>query len=156
MISCSFENGSAASLRHVVVDNIVLRGDQILLVKRNGKLLEGGKWALVGGFVERDETIKEAVAREILEETGYRVTDITLLRIVDAPARPAEDRQNIAFVHFCAAQEKIGGIDWESEEIRWFPLNALPPRNEIAFDHADSIRLYLEYREQHLPLPMVG
>src|SRR5215471_14320648 len=78
MISCSFENGHKASLRHVVVDNLVLQGDRLLLVKRAAKLSEGGKWGLVGGFVDRDETIKQAVAREIMEETGYEVADITL------------------------------------------------------------------------------
>lgn len=32
MIGCTFENGNHASLRHVVVDNLVLQGDRILLV----------------------------------------------------------------------------------------------------------------------------
>ena len=32
-------------------------GNEVLLVKRSRHLLEGGKWALVGGFVERDETL---------------------------------------------------------------------------------------------------
>ncbi len=115
MITCSFENGNKASLRHVVVDNLVLQGDKILLVRRSGKLSEGGKWGLPGGFVDRDETIKEAAAREIMEETGYTVADLTLFRIIDTPDRPAEDRQNIAFVHFCIAQERTGTPDWESD-----------------------------------------
>ena len=71
MINCEFENGNKASLRHVVVDNLVLKDGKILLVKRTGKLLEGGKWGLAGGYVDRDETVKEAAKREILEETGY-------------------------------------------------------------------------------------
>jgi 8-oxo-dGTP diphosphatase len=95
MINCSFENGNRASLRHVVVDNLVLQDDRILLVKRAPQLIEGGKWGLVGGFVDRDETIKQAAAREIMEETGYEVTDITLFRIVDTPNRPGEDRHRL-------------------------------------------------------------
>ncbi len=43
MIGCTFENGNHASLRHVVVDNLVLQGDRILLVKRAPALIEGGK-----------------------------------------------------------------------------------------------------------------
>jgi hypothetical protein len=40
MIKCEFENGSAAGLRHVTVDGIIMRYNQVLLSKRdsyNGK-----------------------------------------------------------------------------------------------------------------------
>ncbi len=156
MISCSFENGHKASLRHVVVDNLVLQGDRLLLVKRADKLSEGGKWGLVGGFVDRDETIKQAVAREIMEETGYEVADITLFRIIDTPNRPNEDRQNIAFVHLCAAGQRTGTPDWESTEVRWFPLSALPQEREFAFDHYSNIRLYQKYLAGGFALPVFG
>jgi len=88
-----------------------------------------------------------------LEETGYEVERITLLRIVDAPNRPAEDRQNIAFVHFCDALEKIGIPDDESDEQAWFDLSALPPKEEFAFDHFSDIKLYLEYLQRPFTLP---
>ena len=156
MIGCSFENGNHASLRHVVVDNLVLQDDSILLVKRGPQLIEGGKWGLVGGFVDRDETIKQAAAREIMEETGYEVTDITLFRIIDSPNRPGEDRQNIAFVHVCVAGQQTGTPDWESTEVRWFPLSALPEEREFAFDHYGNIRLYRQYLAGSLPLPVFG
>lgn len=131
MINCELENGNKVSLRHVVVDNLVIQDGKILLVKRISKLLEGGKWGLVGGFVERNETVKEAAVREILEETGYKVEDITLLRIIDTPDRPAEDRQNISFVNFCTAAEKVGTADNESEKQEWFELSALPPQRRV-------------------------
>lgn len=154
MITCTFENGSKGSLRHVVVDNLVLQDGKILLVKRAPQLLEGGKWGLVGGFVDRDETIRQAVAREVMEETGYEVADITLFRIVDTPDRPGEDRQNIAFVHLCTAGRQSGTPDWESTEVRWFPLSALPEEQEFAFDHYDNIQLYREYRDGRVALPL--
>ncbi len=142
MINCSFEDGNKASLRHVVVDNLVLKDGKILLVKRVGKLLEGGKWGLVGGFVDRDETIEQAAEREIMEETGWKVKDFTLLKVNDQPDRPAEDRQNIAFVYYCTATEKTGKADWESDKQTWFDLDDLPPDDQIAFDHAEDIKSY--------------
>lgn len=154
MINCEFENGNKASLRHVTVDNLVIKGDKILLVKRAKRLLEGGKWALAGGFVDRDETIKEAAAREIMEETGYKVEGITLLRIIDAPSRPNNDRQDITFVHFCKALEKVGVSDDESDRQEWFPLAALPSAGEIAFDHLDNIKLYMDYVKNPFVLPV--
>ena len=154
MITCSFENGNRASLRHVVVDNLVLQGDRILLVKRAATLIEGGKWGLVGGFVDRDETIRQAVAREIMEETGYEIGDVTLFRIIDTPDRPGEDRQNIAFVHLCVAGRQTGTPDWESTEVRWFSLSALREEREFAFDHYSNIRLYREFLAGGFTLPL--
>jgi len=156
MITCLFENGNKSSLRHVVVDTVVLKDNKILLVKRTGKLLEGGKWGLVGGFVDRDETTAQAAAREIMEETGWQITDLVLLRINDDPNRPREDRQNVCFVYFCSATEKTGKGDWESDEQRWFSWDELPSKENIAFDHAESISLYRKYLKNKSPLPIVG
>src|ERR1700722_19697338 len=102
MITCTFEDDGTAKLRHVVVDGLVFnQKGEILLVKRTAKLLEGGKWGLIGGFMDRNETLMQGLEREIFEETGWKVTNMTLLRIKDKPNRPHEDRQNISFVYFC-------------------------------------------------------
>ncbi len=156
MISCSFENGSETSLRHAVVDSLVLRGDSLLLVKRSPKLVEGGKWALPGGYVDRDETLVEAAAREVLEETGYQVSGLTLFRIVDTPRRPGDDRQNIAFIYFGVAGERTGTADWESSDVQWFPLSALPEERAFAFDHYGNIPLYRDFLARRLTLPLLG
>ena len=155
MLTCYFENGGKASLRHVIIDTLVLKGNEILLVKRSKQILEGGKWAIVGGFVARDETIREAVAREVMEETGYAIKDITFLTVNDSPNRPHEDRQNIAFVFFAQALEKERKPDWESSEQKWFPLDALPKEEEIAFDHFYDINLYIDYKNTGKKLPVI-
>lgn len=152
MINCTFEDGGKASLRHVVVDNIVINSEKVLLVKRAKELLEGGKWGLPAGFVERDETLKQAARREIQEETGWIVSDLTLFRIKDGPDRPHEDRQNISVVFISNADKKISEKDDESDEVRWFAFDNLP--NEIAFDHGDDILLYKEYLNHKFTLPL--
>ena len=43
---------------------------KVLLIKR-GHDPYMGKWALPGGFVDKDETPETAIARELQEETGY-------------------------------------------------------------------------------------
>lgn len=153
MITCKFEDGNEASLRHAVIDALVLKGNKILLEKRNRKLIEGGKWALVGGYVERDETLIKALERETLEETGYKIKNIKLLTIIDNPNRPHENRQNIAFVFICQATKKIGNSDWEVEDLKWFDLSNLPPKETIAFDHYQDIKLYLNFLKNKFPLP---
>ncbi|MDD4663264.1 MAG: NUDIX hydrolase [Caldisericia bacterium] len=139
-----------------MIDNLVIKNKKILLVKRRKDFLEGGKWSLVGGFMERNENIKEAACREILEETGYKVGKVVLFRIIDKPDRRAEDRQNISFVNFCVAKKKIQPADNESSEQAWFDLDNLPPKKEFAFDHFDNIKLYLKYLKNPFSLPKLG
>lgn len=156
MINCVFENGNKASLRHVTVGCLVIKEGKILLGKRAEGLLEAGKWCLLGGYSNRDETTEQTGVRESMEESGWVVQNMQLLRINDNPDRPHEDRQNIDFIYIADAVKKTGEKDWESEEVRWFELNSLPPEEEIAFDHADSIALYKRYLTKAFSLPILG
>lgn len=156
MITCTFENGNQNSLRHVTVGCLVIKDGKILLGKRADGLLEAGKWCLLGGYVDRDETTLEAGIRETMEESGWVVRNLQLLRVNDNPDRPHEDRQNIDFIYIADAVEKTGEKDWESEEVRWFALNDLPADDQMAFDHLDSIKLYRKYLDVPFPLPIVG
>tara|TARA_R100000049_G_scaffold1421_1_gene3204 strand:- start:1130 stop:1987 length:858 start_codon:yes stop_codon:yes gene_type:complete len=56
----------------------------IMLVEHGGRLMLGrglgwpeGRFSALAGFVEPGESIEEAVAREVLEEAGVRVRDVT-------------------------------------------------------------------------------
>ena len=60
------------------------RGNRLLLIKR-GHEPGAGLWSLPGGRIEPGETDQEAVAREILEETGLRVECRDLLAVVELP-----------------------------------------------------------------------
>jgi 8-oxo-dGTP diphosphatase len=156
MITCTFENGNQNSLRHVTVGCLVMKDGKILLGKRAQGLLEAGKWCLLGGYANRDETMLETGIRETMEESGWVVRNLQLLRINDNPDRPHEDRQNVDFIYIADAVEKTGEKDWESEEVKWFPLDALPSDDQIAFDHLDSIKLYRQYLDVPFPLPIMG
>jgi ADP-ribose pyrophosphatase YjhB (NUDIX family) len=156
MINCTFEDGNKASLRHAIIDALVLKDDKILLVKRSRKLsVEPDKWALVGGFVDRDENLFQTVEREIREESGYTVKDITFLCVRHNPDRPHEDRQNIAFVFFCTALEKKGEPDWEVSETKWFPIDNLPAPDTIGFDHLENIEVYRKFTRNEITIPLL-
>lgn len=156
MITCAFENGKPASLRHVVVHAIVEQEGKLLLVKRSATLsLEGGKWALPGGFVDRDETAGEAVLRELREESGWEGEVVTLFRINTNPNRPHEDRQNIAFDFLIKPMRKVGEKDHETTHVEWVSIDSLPPLESFAFDHGESIGFYLKYRERPHQLPII-
>lgn len=156
MITCAFENGNHAKLRHVVVHAIVEQDGKLLLVKRAQTLsLEAGKLALPGGFLDRDETAEEAVLRELREESGWEGKIISMFRINTNPNRPHEDRQNVAIDFLIEPTRRVGEQDSETAEVSWVPMDALPPPESFAFDHGESIRYYLSYRSERFPLPIV-
>lgn len=160
MITCYFENNNKALLRHVTVNAIVIKENKILLGKRgslNGKpILESGKWALLGGFLGRDENLEQAVKREVEEESGWTIANLQLLRINDKPNRPHEDRQNVDMIFITDAAKQVTSTDEEVKELKWFELNNLPPQETIAFDHKEDIDLYLKYLKEKFPLPVIG
>lgn len=159
MIKCRFENKDEANLRHVTVNTILTKGNQVLLEKRgtyNGKkILESGKWSLIGGFLDRDETTEEGARREIREETGWSVKNLKLFKINDSPNRPKEDRQNVDVIFIAEVDKQDKTEDEEVTETRWFDLTELPPKEEIAFDHSDSLDLYKRYLTEKLELPLL-
>ena len=54
---------------NVGVGGVVVRGRSVLFVRRASRHGRGN-WQIPGGFVERTETLDEAVVREVREETG--------------------------------------------------------------------------------------
>lgn len=159
MITCHLENGNKVGLRHVVVSAIVIRNGKVLLEKRgtyNGKpMLEFGKWALIGGFFDRDETLIEAVSRESMEEIGLELKKHKLFAITDSPNRPSESgRQNVSFIFICEPGKGTPAVSEEVSEVKWFDLDSLPPKKEIAFDFYQVLELYKKYLKENFSLPI--
>jgi len=59
--------------RVLVAVAIILSENQILLSKRHDASHQGGKWEFPGGKVELNETVEQALLREIEEELGLQV-----------------------------------------------------------------------------------
>lgn len=160
MINCTFENGNEANLRHVTVNAIVLKDGKVLLGKRGTldgkKILESGKWGLLGGFFDRDEFLEDAIKREVMEESGWEINNLQLLRINDNPDKPADDRQNVDIIFIAEADKQTGTSDEEVEELKWYNLDNLPPEDQIAFDHSEHLDLYREYQIKNFSLPVMG
>jgi len=62
---------------------VVLRGDEVLLVRR-GTPPRQGQWSLPGGRIEFGETVEAAALRELKEETGVEAELLGLIEVVDA------------------------------------------------------------------------
>jgi 8-oxo-dGTP diphosphatase len=119
----------------LTADAVWIRGDRILLVRR-GRPPFQGMWALPGGFVELEETVEEAVARELREETGLIAKPWKLVGVYSGPDRdPRKPTTSIAFLMRGRAGAPRGGDDAATAE--WRPVRAHGP---LAFDHARIVR----------------
>ena len=156
MITCYFENKNRAELRHTVVDALVISRGKLLLVKRSKNSISNpNKYALPGGFLDRDENTTEAVLREVWEETGYKGKIVSLFEVIDRPERK-EDRQNVGFVYLVKVDEKSGKEDLEEiSDVLWFDLNKLPKESEMGFDHLEIIELYKKHLKKPQQLPII-
>lgn len=156
MITCKFENGGEALLRHVTVGAIVVNNEKQILLIRRASTHRYGKYAIPGGFLSRDENSEEAALRELEEETGYSGKILDLFRINDNPKRPKEDRENVDFVYTIEITGGTPTLNKEASEIKWFSEEDLPGEDEFAFDHKDSIKKYFEYLKEPFKLPIIG
>ena len=128
----------------LTVDAVVFTREpkpRMLLVRRRNKPFVN-QWALPGGFVEMDETLDTAVARELREETGLAGVPLTQFHTFGDPGRDPRGRTvSIAYVGVVGAAAPLQQGD-DAAEAAWQPVDALP---ELAFDHADIVRMALEW-----------
>ena len=66
----------------LAVSAAVFRDGRVLIAKRGRPPLDG-IWSLPGGLVEPGETLAEAAAREVLEETGVEAESLGVADIVE-------------------------------------------------------------------------
>jgi NAD+ diphosphatase len=107
---------------HPAVIVLVRDGDRCLLTRKAG--WTPGRYGLVAGFVDNGECLEGAARREVKEEVGVDVDELTY---VASQNWPFPSQLMIGFVGRYAGGELA--IDREElEDARWFPCDALPNR----------------------------
>ncbi len=76
---------------------VVIHQGRVLLARR-GTPPRLGQWSLPGGMVESGETLREAVEREALEETGLVVEVVEILEVLDRITQDAQGRVQYHYV----------------------------------------------------------
>jgi len=91
---------------------------KILLVKRRDVPV----WVLPGGGIEKNESSKDAILREVLEETGYKTK---ILRKVGEYI-PVNKLSKFTHLYECTIQSGIASISDETKDVRFFDITSLP------------------------------
>jgi 8-oxo-dGTP diphosphatase len=121
---------------------VTRKGNQyfILLIERKYDPFKE-YWALPGGFINMDEELETACARELFEETG--ISGLTLKQFQTFGAIDRDPRGRTVSVVFYAKMdemvEPVAGDD--ASKAQWFPFNNLPL---LAFDHQQIIQQFFK------------
>ena len=129
----------------VTADIVLFRraGDeiQVLLIKRAHAPYKG-KWALPGGFVDENEPLERAAARELKEETGVARVRLQQFGAFGDPGRdPRGHTVSIAFAGISGADLKVRAGD-DAAEADWHPATHPP---SLAFDHKKILAAALRH-----------
>jgi ADP-ribose pyrophosphatase YjhB (NUDIX family) len=127
----------------------VFSGDSVLLVRERSD----GRWTLPGGWVDVNDAPSEAVAREILEESGYRARAVKLAALVDKNRHPHPPGVHHIYKLFFVC-ELLGGsaaTSQETDAVQFFAVHALPELSTGRVLPAQIERLYRHHLEPGLP-----
>lgn len=104
----------------------------VLLIRR-GRPPFAGEWALPGGFVGLEESLKHAAWRELREETGISAAYLEQLHAFGHPRRDPRERViSVAYYALIPPEDMQLRAASDAAEADWFPIGEVP---SLAFDH---------------------
>lgn len=122
----------------------------VLLIRRANPPFKG-QLALPGGFVEPDETVERAAARELFEETGIpkSASRLDSIGVYSEPDR--DPRRRVVSVAFAAlvpnpGESRAGG---DAASTQWLPVDRAL-KEPLAFDHVEILERAVEHARRQL------
>ncbi|MFN8515806.1 MAG: NUDIX domain-containing protein [Chloroflexia bacterium] len=110
----------------VAVHLFLVRGEEVLLLRRAHTGYEDGKYSVIAGHLDGGETVVAAAVREALEEAGV-VLDPAEVRVVGVMHRRANDERVDFFVATEAWSGEIANCEpHKCDALDWFPFEDLP------------------------------
>ncbi len=121
---------------------LVVERGTLLLVRRAVPPFEGS-WCLPGGFVESGEDVRQALFRELFEETGLKGRDAILIDVASFVDDRPEGKGVIILGYRVNAFEGSLRPGDDAKDARFFDLNTLPA---IPFSTHRALIAVLQHR----------
>lgn len=99
---------------------LIKRGDEILMAR--GYHFPPGVYGLIAGFIEAGENIEQAIHREVQEEVGIKIKNLTYF---SSQSWPFPDSLMIGFIAEYASGDLVLSHD-EIESAGWYRFDSLP------------------------------
>lgn len=135
------------SSRYFELHVIDSKSSKCLLLRRsaNNKIYPG-IWQMITGTVEKNETTKEAVSRELYEETGLIPLKIYSIHRINTFYLALSDIICLSPVFFCYADNPDVRLSLEHDEFRWLDLD-----EALKLIHwpnqSESLKIIMQYLE---------
>lgn len=135
MTEKNFEQDIAVTVDAIVFSPKTGRPQQVLLIQRKNPPYQG-MWAFPGGFVDPNEDLEEAARRELQEETGLKVQQMSQVTTAGTPGRDPRGH-TISICYTARVSERTNAVAADdAADAQWFSLDALPA---LAFDHGEIL-----------------
>lgn len=115
---------------HVAV-GVITNNQHFFLTKRHENAHQGGKWEFPGGKVEKDETVGEALYRELKEEVGIEILSAQALLTIEHDYGDKQVKLEVFLVDNFMNEPSAQ----EGQQAAWFSLNEL---SEVDFPEANK------------------
>ncbi len=141
-----FEESYHGLLRqHLGNQRIILPAVRAIIRDENGRILfvkrsDNGLWVMPAGSQELDESVLDALRREVSEESGLEVDEAELIAVYSEPRfhftnSYGGQHQMLAFVFL--VHKWHGSLQQQTDETvaaQFFPQDALPPNRPAFYD----------------------
>jgi mutator protein MutT len=143
--NCGFKHYASSK---PTASGLVIDDQGRILLARRAIEPDHGKWDLPGGFLREGEEPREALVRELEEETSMRVEPVAFFDVVVDRYGEDDDAQYTLNLYWtCRVLEGEPTPDDDVAELRWFAADELPPPEELAF--RNNVQVLSRWRNEH-------